>query len=79
MFIPSTYSIRSGKYLLKCKGLTSYCTLEERDIVHDVFKVIIGMLHTYLCSFEKRVAAFAQLIPSHFQTRIMDAFNPSLA
>ena len=51
MLLPSTYSIRSGKYLLKCKGLTSYCTLEERDIVHDVFKVIIGMLHTYLHSF----------------------------
>jgi len=51
MLIPSTYSIRSGKYLLKCKGLTSYCTLEERDIVHEVFKVIIGMLcgiHTYI-------------------------------
>ena len=42
MLLPFTYSIRSGKYLFKYKGLTSYLTLEERDIVDDVLQIIRG-------------------------------------
>ena len=55
MLLPSTYSIRSGKYLFKSKGLTSYWTLGERDIVDDVLQIIKGwqvLIHTNLHSFQ---------------------------
>ena len=48
MVISSTYSIRSGKYLFKSKGLTICWTLEERDIV-GVLQIIKGwqvLIHT---------------------------------
>ena len=53
MLRPST--IRSGKYLFKSKGLTSYWTLGERDIVDDVLQIIKGwqvLIHTNLHSVE---------------------------
>ena len=57
MLLPFTYSIRSGKYSFKSKGLTSYWTLEGRDIVDDVLQIIKGwqvLIHTnFLHSFNK--------------------------
>jgi len=68
MLLPSTYSIRSGKYLFKSKGLTSYWTLGERDIVDDVLQIIKGwqvlMFQTYIvfnkvCHLSRTAHTFA--------------------